>query len=78
VQVNIALAINPLYTEAHNNRGILLARLGRLEDARAEFKTALALTPDYGTVQGNLDAVEKKIAELQHDKASKTPEPHHG
>ena len=61
IQVDLALAINPLYTEAHNNRGLLLARQGHLLEAREEFKTALSITPDYPLVRNNLNRVEQAL-----------------
>jgi Flp pilus assembly protein TadD len=42
---------------AHNNLGVLLQRLGKREEARQEFKTALGLNPDLEVARKNLDAV---------------------
>ena len=41
-----ALAIFPGYAEAHANMAPVLARLGRGEDARRAWRTAITLTPD--------------------------------
>jgi hypothetical protein len=70
VQVDAALALNPLYTEAHNNRGFLLARQGRLTEAVQEFNAALAITPDFEASQVNL----KRLLDIQAKQAqSATP-----
>jgi hypothetical protein len=65
VQVDAALALNPLYTEAHNNRGYLLARQGRLEEAMQEFDAALAITPDFEAAQLNRNHVQAILAKMK-------------
>jgi tetratricopeptide (TPR) repeat protein len=42
-----ALARDPSYPEAHNNRGNALQRLGRHDEAIAAYRQALALRPGY-------------------------------
>jgi Flp pilus assembly protein TadD len=42
---------------AHNNLGVLLQRLGQRDEARQEFKTALALDPDLEVARKNLEVV---------------------
>ncbi len=42
-----AVAVQPDYAEALNNRGNALFELGRHEDALASYDQALALQPDY-------------------------------
>ena len=42
-----AVAVQPDYAEAFNNRGNALFDLGRNEDALASYDQALALQPDY-------------------------------
>jgi Flp pilus assembly protein TadD len=42
---------------AHNNLGVLLQRLGKKDEARIEFKTALALNPELEIARKNLDVV---------------------
>ena len=44
--LDAALKLNPEYAEAHNNRGGLLQRRGRFEDARREHEEAFRLNPD--------------------------------
>jgi lipoprotein NlpI len=41
------LALTPDDPVAHNERGVLLAELGRREDALSEYAAAIALKPDY-------------------------------
>lgn len=40
-----ALAMRPLYAEAHNNRGLLLHDMNRLDEALASVDRALSLAP---------------------------------
>jgi len=46
-QIDVALKINPKAAPAHNNRGIALQKLKRLDDALASYDKAIALKPDY-------------------------------
>ena len=56
-EFQIALMLNPVYTEAHNNLGYILSREGDFKDAEAEFRTALSYTPDFESAQLNLKNV---------------------
>jgi hypothetical protein len=58
-EFRIALALNPVYTEAHNNLGYILSKQGRYKEAEAEFRTALKYTPDFESAQRNLAQVLK-------------------
>ena len=40
--------------EIHNDLGVALARLGKLDEAVKEFREALRLNPDFGPAQLNL------------------------
>src|SRR5215471_1695354 len=42
-----ALALEPSWAEAHNDRGVILAAEGKLAEAAAHFDRAVALKPDY-------------------------------
>ncbi|HEY8994011.1 MAG TPA: tetratricopeptide repeat protein, partial [Lacunisphaera sp.] len=53
-EFQIALMLNPVYTEAHNNLGYILTREGHYAEAEAEFRTALSYTPDFESAQMNL------------------------
>ena len=41
-----AIALKPDYAEAHNNLGITLRELGKLDEAEASYRKAIALKPD--------------------------------
>jgi protein O-mannosyl-transferase len=56
-EFQIALMLNPVYTEAHNNLGYILSREGDYKAAEAEFRTALSYTPDFESAQLNLKNV---------------------
>jgi Flp pilus assembly protein TadD len=42
---------------AHNNLGVALSKLGKKDQAEAEYKQALQLKPDYAEAQQNLNAL---------------------
>ena len=42
-----SLLLNPLDAEAHNNYGVTLQELGRLEEAEASYTQAIKLEPNY-------------------------------
>ncbi len=41
------IALKPDFAEAHNNLGIVLQELGRLDEAEASYTQAIALKPDF-------------------------------
>jgi len=45
VELEASLRINPSYSKSHNNLGIALASLGRVDEAITHFRSALALNP---------------------------------
>ena len=53
-EFKVALALNPVYTEAHNNLGYILSKQGHYKEAEAEFREALKYTPDFESAQLNL------------------------
>jgi tetratricopeptide (TPR) repeat protein len=64
-----ALVLDPGFTEALNNRGVVLEAMNRLEEALASYDRALALSPDLITVirnRGNvlnaLDRTDEALA----------------
>ena len=48
-------ALDPEYTEAHNNQGVTLANQGRYEEAIAQFSAALKINPGYAKARQNLE-----------------------
>jgi spermidine synthase len=53
-QFRAALTWNPGSVEAHNNLGIALASLGRMDEAVDQFKQALAIEPAFEDARRNL------------------------
>ncbi len=54
-----ALRLAPGHYKARNNASLCALRLGRLEDAAAQFQEALRLHPGDAIAQANLDLVLK-------------------
>jgi Flp pilus assembly protein TadD len=54
---------HPRYVPALINRGVALARLGRLEEARAEYLRALQLDPGNPDASYNLDRLREREGE---------------
>jgi tetratricopeptide (TPR) repeat protein len=67
-----ALEIEPNLTEAHNNLGVTLKGLGRLDEAVASYKQAIALKPDYAEAHGNLGNTLQELGRLDEAEASYT------
>ena len=49
-----ALQIKPDFVEAHNNLGITLVDLGRLDEAEVSYRRAIEINPDYDNAHSNL------------------------
>lgn len=49
-----AIAMDPNYSEYHNDRGSLYLKLGQYDEALADFRQAIELSPPYPEVLGNL------------------------
>ena len=48
------MEIKPNYTEAHNNLGVFLASLGRVDEAITQYQKALQINPDFAGAHYNL------------------------
>jgi tetratricopeptide (TPR) repeat protein len=59
-----ALRLDPLFVESHNNRGVALMELGRLDEAEADFLAVLhgPATPEKTNAHYNLGLVNRKRA----------------
>ena len=70
-QIDLALKINPKAAAvAHNNRGVALKALGRLDEALASYDKALALRPDYAEAFNNRGVALKALGRLDEALAS--------
>ena len=58
-----AIAAEPAVAEYHNNLGIALRHLGRLDAAVAAYDTALSLKPDFAEAHTNLGIVRYQAAD---------------
>ena len=60
----------PDYAEAHNNLGITLRELGKLDEAEASYRKAIALKPDAAGAHSNLGATLTELGRLDDAAAS--------
>lgn len=60
-RASLAQWTGPASASAHNDYGVTLARLGRLDEAAAEFREALRLRPDHPDARANLEKIKKPI-----------------
>ncbi len=60
-----ALALNPEYAEAYNNRGNAYADLGDYEQAIADYDQALALNPEYAEAYNNRGVAYASLGEYE-------------
>jgi tetratricopeptide (TPR) repeat protein len=58
--------LKPDDAKAHNNLGVTLQELGRLDEAKASYAQAIVLKPDFGEAFWNLHGVEKTIGGAEH------------
>jgi len=64
------LAIRPDYAEGHNNRGVVLQHLRRLDDALASYDKAIAINPDYAEAHNNRGVALQDAGRLDEALAS--------
>src|SRR5256885_15376498 len=64
------LALAPPHVEALNNRGNLLARLGRNEEAVESYNRALAIDPRHVTALTNRSNAQRKLGRCDEDRKS--------
>jgi Flp pilus assembly protein TadD len=55
--VQTALRLNFNDAFSHNLKGVILSRLGKRDEAAAEFETALRINPDHPEARRNLLSV---------------------
>ena len=71
--------MNPGYAEAHNNLGVALQDLGRLDEAESSYKQAIALKPGYAEAHQHLSLLKKynakdeqylQMLQMYHDEST--------
>jgi tetratricopeptide (TPR) repeat protein len=62
--------LKPDYAEAHSNLGGTLQELGRLDEAEASYKQAIALKPDFAEAHNNLGITLQELGRLDEAEAS--------
>jgi tetratricopeptide (TPR) repeat protein len=65
-----SVELGPLDAEAHNNLGITLEILDRLEEAEVSYRQAIKLKPDLVEAHNNLGITLKKLGRLEEAEAS--------
>jgi tetratricopeptide (TPR) repeat protein len=62
--LSAAMAMDPNYSEYYNERGNIFLRLGRLEEARADYMKAIDLSPPYFEVFTNLGQCYRRMGTM--------------
>lgn len=60
VQFDSALYVNPKYIEAYHNRGLTYREMKKFKEARADYKMALQLDPQYDLSAKELQDMDKQ------------------
>jgi len=64
------IAINAHDADAHNNLGITLKNLGKLEEAEVSYRQAIVLKPDFPAAHRNLGDTLKNLGKLEEAEVS--------
>jgi predicted TPR repeat methyltransferase len=60
--------LKPDFAKAHNNLGIILKELEKLDEAEASYRKAITLKPDYAEAHSNLGGLLIKLNKLEEAK----------
>jgi tetratricopeptide (TPR) repeat protein len=63
--IDKAIALDPNCAEFHNNRGLILAALEKVEEAIAAYRRAIEINPNFAEAQNNLGNALVKIDRLE-------------
>lgn len=61
---SMAMAMDPNYSEYHNERGGVFLRMGHLQEARADYLRAIELSPPYSEVFVNLGQCYREMGAM--------------
>jgi tetratricopeptide (TPR) repeat protein len=62
-EYRLAIVVDPDYSPAHYNLGMMLSRQGRLDEAIDEYKLAVTADPNNAKAKANLEALRDKLAD---------------
>ena len=62
---NQAISINPQYTDAYNDRGVVRSALGSLSEGIKDFEQAVQINPQYSTAYVNLGIARLKSKDYE-------------
>ncbi len=65
-QFFIKATASPVYAEAFNNRGAVVIKLGRTEEAIGHFKTALGINPGYADAHLNMAVAYERVGDAEN------------
>ena len=53
-----AIRIDPNFAKAHNSLGVILARMGKIDEGLSHLQKAVRLQPNYEEARKNLEIVQ--------------------
>jgi tetratricopeptide (TPR) repeat protein len=65
--LNLALKLNPKFSEAHNNLGLANMELNKLSECINNFLLAIECNPQYEGAYINLGRVYRELDEFDHE-----------